>query len=138
VQHFEDVLNSNNVRLENHIHPSEAFEESVEMAIDEMDVESSIRKLKNFKAPGTDGLQAELFIYGGDILNKYLYKLISETGTKEETPADWKVGLICPIYKKDHLITCKNDRGITLANEGYKIFSKILFRKLEPVVKENV
>jgi hypothetical protein len=25
-----------------------------------------------------------------------------------------------------------------LANEGYKIFSKVLFRKLQPTVKENV
>jgi hypothetical protein len=66
------------------------------MDIDEMDVELAITKLKNFKTPGTDGLQAELFKYGGDILNKYLYKLICETWTKEETPANWKVGLICP------------------------------------------
>jgi hypothetical protein len=38
--------------------------------------------------------------YGGGILNKYLYKLISEIWTKEEMPVDWKVGLICPIDKK--------------------------------------
>jgi hypothetical protein len=51
-----------------------------------------------------DGLPTEVFKYGGDILNKYLYKLISEIWTKEEMPADWKVGLICPIYKKAILL----------------------------------
>jgi hypothetical protein len=67
-----------------------------------------------------------------------LYKLISENWTKEETPVDLNVGLICPTYKKGNPLECRNYRGITLANVGYKIFSKILFRKLEPTVKENV
>jgi hypothetical protein len=62
--------------------------------------------------------------------DKYLYKLISEIWTKEEMPTDWKVGLICPIYKKGDHLECKNYRCITLADVGYKIFSKILFRKL--------
>jgi hypothetical protein len=53
--------------------------------------ELAIKELKNCKAPGPDGLQAELFKYGGDILNKYLYKLISEIWNKEEMPVDWKV-----------------------------------------------
>jgi hypothetical protein len=75
---------------------------------------------------------------GGDILNKYLYRVISEIWTKEEMPVDWKVGLICPIYKKGDPLECKNYRGIALAHVGYKIFSKVLFRKLEPTVKENV
>jgi hypothetical protein len=101
---LEEVLNPYYVHIENHIHPSEDFEESVEMDIDEMDIELAIAELKNFKAPRTDGLPAELYKYGGHILNKYIYNLISETWTKEETPADWKVGLICPIYTKDHLL----------------------------------
>jgi hypothetical protein len=32
----------------------------------------------------------------------------------------------------------RSSRGITLANVGYKISSKVLFRILEPVVNENV
>jgi hypothetical protein len=53
-------------------------------------------------------------------------------------PVDWKLGLLCPIYKKGDPLECKNYRGVTLANVGYKFFSKVLFRKLHPVVKENV
>jgi hypothetical protein len=89
-QHFEEVLNPNNVHLENHTQPSEALGENVELDVDEMDVELAIKELKNYKAPGPDWLPAEVFKYG-DILNKYLYKLISEILTKEEMPADWKV-----------------------------------------------
>jgi hypothetical protein len=54
VQHFEEVLNPNNVHLENHVHPSEPFEEKKELDIDEMDVELAIKKLKNYKTPGPD------------------------------------------------------------------------------------
>jgi hypothetical protein len=94
-----------------------------------MDVELAIKELKNYKAPGTDGLPAELFKYGGDILNKYLYKLISEIWTKEQRPADWKVGLIWPIYKKGDLLQCQNYGSITLANVGYKDFLKGPFQE---------
>jgi hypothetical protein len=73
-QHFEEVLNLNNVHLENHIHPSETFERNVELDIDEMDGEIAMKELKNYKALGLDRLPAEVFKYGGDILNKYLYK----------------------------------------------------------------
>jgi hypothetical protein len=37
-----------------------------------MDVELAIKELKHYKASGPDRLPAEVFKYGGDILNKYL------------------------------------------------------------------
>jgi hypothetical protein len=51
---------------------------------------------------------------------------------------DWKLGLLCPIYKNGDHIECKNYRGIAEATVGYKVFSIVLFRKVEPIVKENV
>jgi hypothetical protein len=37
-------------------------------------------------------------------------------------PVDWKVGLICPMYKKGNPLECKNYTGITLAYVGYVFF----------------
>jgi hypothetical protein len=128
-QHFEEVLNPNNVHLENHIHPSEVFEESVKLDRDEMDIALAIKELKNYKALGPDGLPTELFKYGGDILNKYLYKLISEILTKEEMPVDWKVGLVCPTYKKGNPLECKNDRGYNAGKCGIQDFLKDPFQE---------
>jgi hypothetical protein len=69
-----------------------------------------------------------VFKYGGDILNKYLYKVISEIWTKEEMPVDWKVGLICPVYKKGDPLECKNYRDI-LGKCGIQDFLKGPFQE---------
>ena len=39
-----------------------------------IEVEMAIQKLKNYKAPGTDNIPAELFKYGGNELVKHHYK----------------------------------------------------------------
>jgi hypothetical protein len=50
-QHFEEVLNPNNVHLENHIHPTETIEEKVELDRDEMNVELAFHSLTNGAEP---------------------------------------------------------------------------------------
>jgi hypothetical protein len=49
-----------------------------------MDIELAIKELKNYKASGTDWLLEELFKYGGDIFNKYVYQLILKLGLKKK------------------------------------------------------
>jgi hypothetical protein len=65
-------MNPNIVHLENHVHHSETFQENAELDIDEMDAKLATTGLKNYKAPGLDGLPTEVFKYGGDILNKHV------------------------------------------------------------------
>jgi hypothetical protein len=46
-------------------------------------------------------------------------------------PADWQMAIICPVYKKGHILNCSNYRGISLINVVYKIFTNTLARYLE-------
>jgi hypothetical protein len=42
------------------------------------EVEVAVQKLKNYKAPGTDNIPAELFRYGGNELVKHLHTIIED------------------------------------------------------------
>jgi len=55
-----------------------------------IEVEMAIKKLKIFKSPGIDNIQAVLIKAGGTVLIKELYKLIIALWRKEELPKEWK------------------------------------------------
>jgi len=65
----------------------------------EIEIEMSVKKLKNFISPGIDNIPAELIKAGGTALIKVLHKLSAIWG-KEEFPKEWKTSIIVPIYKK--------------------------------------
>jgi hypothetical protein len=58
------------------------------------EVEIAIAKLKRFKSPGRDQIQA-----GGEILRLKIHKLIKSIWNKEELPDKWKESIIVPVHK---------------------------------------
>jgi sorting nexin-29 len=60
--------------------------------------------------------------------------IMEQVWITEEMPIEWEEGTICPIHKKRDQLECGNYRGITLLSTAYKIFSNILFERLEPYV----
>jgi hypothetical protein len=64
------------------------------------EMEEAIKKLKNNKAPGADGITAALFKQGGTELKKGMFQLILRIWVDEELPHDWNFGIICPILKE--------------------------------------
>jgi hypothetical protein len=63
------------------------------------EVEITIRKLKRYKAPGSDQIPAELIEAGGEILHSEIHKLILLIWNKEELPHQWKESIVVPIHK---------------------------------------
>uniref|UniRef100_A0A1B0GQC6 Uncharacterized protein n=1 Tax=Phlebotomus papatasi TaxID=29031 RepID=A0A1B0GQC6_PHLPP len=88
--------------------------------INEDDVELEIKKLKNRKSPGLDGITNEHLKYGG-------YKLTTEL-TRGEIPTDWKTCITIPIFKKGSKTEPKNYRGITLLSMVQKLLTKLMGR----------
>ena len=87
----------------------------------------AIKKLKNNKALGADGITAELFKQGGTELKNRTFQLILHIWADEELPHEGNFGIICPILKKGDPMACSNYRGILLLNIAYKILSCILY-----------
>lgn len=98
----------------------------------------AINRLKNWKAPGADGIPAKLIKYGGLELHKTIYELCSRIWNEEILPEEWNKAIVIPVHKKGDKISCHNYRGISLLNTVYKVFSKILLGRLEPLAEECI
>jgi hypothetical protein len=76
--------------------------------------EVAIKKLKRYKALGSDQIPAELIQAGGETLRSETYKLIILIWNKEELPHQWKESIVVPIHKKGDKTDCSNSGGISL------------------------
>lgn len=72
------------------------------------EIKEVLKTLKNNKAPGIDNRIPELYKVGGDHLLKHVHVLIETTWREEKILEDWKMMIICPIYKKGDQLVCKN------------------------------
>jgi len=128
-EHFKDALNKEypscndqgKLDLALNIEGSDKGETSEMPSYEE--IEESIAKLKNGRAPGEDNIIPEMIKYGGKQLVKKLHELICVIWREEKMPEDLETGIICPIFKKGDKSDCNNYRGITLLDMVYKVFS---------------
>ena len=96
------------------------------------EIEESIAKLRNGRAPGEDNIIPEMTKYGGKQLVKKLHEIICVIWRE-----DWETGIICPIFKKGDKLDSNNYRGILLLDIVYKAFSNVLNVRLKKIT-ENV
>jgi exonuclease III len=99
------------------------------------EVRSAVTTLKARKAPGIDGISAELLQAGGETLVTALHELFQKIHQEEEVPNDWGKAIITPIFKKGDKSDCKNYRGISLLSVPGKVFTKVLQRRMKSCVE---
>jgi hypothetical protein len=104
----------------------------------DIDIDTSVSKLKNGKAPRHDQIPAELIEEGEIELKKIIYELILKIWEEEIIPHEWKYGIICPIHKKGDTMICDDYRAVTLLCSTYKILANILYSKLLPYAEEII
>ena len=90
----------------------------------------AIAGLKGGKAPGGDGIPAEVWKHGGDNLSNRLHQLITKAWEEGSVSQAWKDASIVTIYKKGDRTDCGNYRGISLLSIAGKIFARILLNRL--------
>ena len=75
---------------------------------------SEIKKLKNNKSPGEDGLSGEFYKCLSSTLLPVLLKLFNEIFHTGEFSECWSTAVIITLFKKGHRNYCGNYRGISL------------------------
>lgn len=94
--------------------------------------------LKNNKAPGEDNTNAELIKISTPEILSSIHGIIKNSWENGIIPQEWKISIICPIYKKEDPMDTKNYRGIALLNTCYKIFSISVLHRLEKCTNDII
>ena len=98
----------------------------------------AIAGLKDGKAPGEDGIPAEVWKHGGDNLFSRLHQLITIAWEVISVPQAWKDASTVTIYKKGDRTDYGNYRGISLLSISGKIFARILLNRLSTHITPQV
>ena len=98
----------------------------------------AIASLKDGKAPGGEGIPAEVWKHGGDHLFSRLQQLITNAWEVGSVPQAWKDASIITIYKKGDRTDCGNYRGISLLSIAGKTFARILLNILSTHITPEV
>ena len=61
----------------------------------------AIQKMKNGKTTGHDEITADVIKALDESGLNELLKLLDDIRAEKMTPKDWKIGIICPIYKRE-------------------------------------
>lgn len=105
---------------------------------DEIEIARQIRRLKNNKASGEDGIVAEHIKSAGPNTVKEITQLIKHVWQTEKIPDDWKIALIHPLHKKGDRTDVNNYRGISLLPVMYKILSMCLLDRAQEKLEKNI
>jgi hypothetical protein len=120
----------------------EEVEEQREGAVDEpekIDVEIAIKRIRNGKAGGGDGIAPEMMKYGGKEMIEWLTDLFKQIWREEKVPVEWtKENILIPIHKKGNTNCCENYRPVCLAPVALKILTRILERKIRELVEDKI
>ena len=116
--------------IEDMMRKSYDHKEDLDRQISVKEVEKIVKRLKNGKASGVDGIVNEILKFGGDNMNKLLHELCKIIFETEMVPDDLLVGIIFPIYKHDDRRDPLNYRGITLLSVVSKVYTSIINERL--------
>ena len=103
------------------------------------EVKTAVESLKCGKAPGPDGIPAEVFKYGGEDLLYRLVDLMRGCWRSGGVPQQWLKATITTIYKrKGEKSECSNYRGLSLLDVAGKILAKIMSSRFNKNIAEKL
>ncbi|CAK9810685.1 Transposon TX1 uncharacterized 149 kDa protein [Anthophora plagiata] len=97
----------------------------------------AIKRLKEGKAPGGNGIPNEVWKYGGDAIRERVWEVCNRAWRGEGWPEDWSEGVVVPIVKKGERKKVEEHRGVTLTQTAYRIYAAVLAESLMKEIEEK-
>ncbi|KAK3556337.1 hypothetical protein QTP70_007103 [Hemibagrus guttatus] len=131
-EYFEDLLNPTDTPS---VEEPEAEDSEVDSFITQAEVTEVVQQLLGGKAPGVDEIRPE-YLKSLDVVGlSWLTRLCNIAWRSGTVPLDWATGVVVPLFKKGDRRVCSNYRGITLLSLPGKVYSRVLERRVRPLVK---
>ena len=103
------------------------------------EVDAAIKQLQTGKAPGPDGIPAEVFKAGGETLITHLTRMFQVFWVNGQLPRDLRDANIIHLYKnKGDRSSCDNHRGISLLSIAGKILARIMLNQITKHILDDV
>ncbi|KAK3550782.1 hypothetical protein QTP70_004917 [Hemibagrus guttatus] len=113
----------------------EAEDSEVDSFITQAEVTEVVQQLLGGKAPGVDEIHPE-YLKSLDVVGlSWLTRLCNIAWRSGTVPLDWMTGVVIPLFKKGDRTVCSNYRGITLLSLPGKVYSRVLERRVRPVLE---
>ncbi|TWW56001.1 hypothetical protein D4764_09G0010510 [Takifugu flavidus] len=112
--------------------------------MEELDMEPTTEELSKAidsltcgKAPGSDGITAEVLKCGKPALLDKLHKLLCQCWREGSVPHDMRDSTIITLYKnKGDRSDCNNYRGISLLSTTGKLFARVVLNRLQVLAEK--
>ncbi|KAL6488465.1 hypothetical protein MHYP_G00022060 [Metynnis hypsauchen] len=102
------------------------------------EVEKAIQQSSSGKAPGMDGIPAEIYKAAGEGTLKTFHSIINCIWENEDVPQEFRDATIVSLYKnKGSKSDCGNYRGISLLSIAGKILARVILNRLILSVSEE-
>ena len=117
------------------LHEEEIEELNKDYNIEELNLQ--LRRLKNSKALGIDGITNEFYKGAPESLKTEILKRLNEIWRSGEIKESWKEAAIFTIFKAGDRNDTTNYRGVSLLNTSYKIMTGLMNERLKNWLEKN-
>ncbi|KAK3556526.1 hypothetical protein QTP70_009073 [Hemibagrus guttatus] len=116
----------------------EAEDSEVDSFITQAEVTEVVQQLLGGKAPGVDEIRLD-YLKSLDVVGlSWLTRLCNIAWWSGTVPLDWATGVVVPLFKKGDRRVCSNYRGITLLSLPGKVYSRVLERRVRPLIEPQI
>ncbi|XP_078593825.1 uncharacterized protein LOC144871797 [Branchiostoma floridae x Branchiostoma japonicum] len=140
-EHFSSVLNRESTMASEAIAslPQLPTKHSMADPPNSTEVSKALKQTTPGKAPGADGIPADIYRNGGDALLEKLTSLFRSIWEAGKVPQDFKDATIVHIYKrKGDKTSCDNHRGISLLCIAGKVLGRVILNRLITHVADTI